>query len=192
MLYEVITALPFVFINQISFTDAYFETMSGVTTTGSTVLSGLDEMAPSILLWRSLLQWLGGVGFIVLAVAVLPYLNVGGMKLFQTESSDKSDKDSPRAANVAKNIVIVYLSLSFLCFVAYWLCGMTPFEALNHAIRITSYNVCYTKLLRLLHGDAVLVLSQHIGQLIQIQPRLEDMVGGEEGTYLVKAQHRDR
>ena len=131
-------ALPFVFINQISFTDAYFETMSGVTTTGSTVLSGLDSMAPSILLWRSLLQWLGGVGFIVLAVAVLPYLNVGGMKLFQTESSDKSDKDSPRAANVAKNIVIVYLSLSFLCFVAYWLCGMTPFEALNHAMTTLS------------------------------------------------------
>ncbi len=71
-------ALPFVFINHISFTDAYFETMSGITTTGSTVLSGLDTMAPSILLWRSILQWLGGVGFIVMAVAVLPMLNVGG------------------------------------------------------------------------------------------------------------------
>ncbi len=131
-------ALPFVFINQISFTDAYFETMSGVTTTGSTVLSGLDSMAPSILLWRSLLQWLGGVGFIVLAVAVLPALNVGGMKLFQTESSDKSDKDSPRATNVAKNIVIVYLSLSVLCFLGYWLCDMTVFEAINHAMTTLS------------------------------------------------------
>ena len=127
-------ALPFVFINQISFTDAYFETMSGVTTTGSTVLTGLDNMAPSILLWRSLLQWLGGVGFIVLAVAVLPTLNVGGMKLFQTESSDKSEKDTPRAANVAKNIVIVYLVLSLLCCLAYWLCGMSAFEAINHAM----------------------------------------------------------
>ncbi len=131
-------ALPFVFINQISFTDAYFETMSGVTTTGSTVLSGLDTMAPSVLLWRSLLQWLGGVGFIVLAVAVLPYLNVGGMRLFQTESSDKSDKDSPRAANVAKNIVLVYLVLSSLCCLAYWLAGMTPFEAINHAMTTLS------------------------------------------------------
>ncbi len=131
-------ALPFVFINQISFTDAYFETMSGVTTTGSTVLSGLDNMAPSILLWRSLLQWLGGVGFIVLAVAVLPYLNVGGMKLFQTESSDKSDKDSPRAANVAKNIVVVYVTLSMLCIAAYWLCGMTIFEAINHGMTTLS------------------------------------------------------
>ena len=131
-------ALPFVFINQISFTDAYFETMSGVTTTGSTVLTGLDNMAPSILLWRSLLQWLGGVGFIVLAVAVLPALNVGGMKLFQTESSDKSEKDSPRAANVAKNIVIVYLVLSLLCCTAYWLCGMSAFEAINHAMTTLS------------------------------------------------------
>ena len=134
----VFVALPFVFINQISFTDAYFETMSGVTTTGSTVLSGLDTMAPSVLLWRSLLQWLGGVGFIVLAVAVLPALNVGGMKLFQTESSDKSDKDSPRAANVAKNIVIVYLVLSLLCCIAYWLCGMSLFEAINHAMTTLS------------------------------------------------------
>lgn len=131
-------ALPFVFINQISFTDAYFETMSGVTTTGSTVLSGLDNMAPSILLWRSILQWLGGVGFIVLAVAVLPYLNVGGMKLFQTESSDKSDKDSPRATNVAKNIVVVYLVLTLLCVISYWLSGMTPFEAINHAMTTLS------------------------------------------------------
>lgn len=95
-------ALPFVFINHISFTDAYFETMSGITTTGSTVLSGLDGMAPSILLWRSILQWLGGIGFIVMAVAVLPMLNVGGMKLFHTESSDWSDKSSPRAKTVAK------------------------------------------------------------------------------------------
>ncbi len=85
-------SLPFVFINEISFTNAYFETMSGITTTGSTVLAGLDNMAPSILLWRSLLQWFGGVGFIVMAIAILPMINVGGMRLFQTESSDWSTK----------------------------------------------------------------------------------------------------
>jgi len=124
-------ALPFVFITHINFADAYFETMSGVTTTGSTVLSGLDGMAHSILLWRSILQWLGGVGFIVMAVAVLPYLNVGGMKLFQTESSDWSDKSAPRAKTVANNIVVVYLVLSMLCFLAYWVSGMTLFEAVN-------------------------------------------------------------
>ncbi|CAM3890523.1 Trk system potassium uptake protein TrkH [Vibrio aerogenes CECT 7868] len=131
-------ALPFVFINHISFTDAYFETMSGITTTGSTVLSGLDNMAPSILLWRSILQWLGGVGFIVMAVAVLPMLNVGGMKLFQTESSDWSDKSSPRAKTVAKNIVAVYLVLTLLCCLGYVLTGMTLFEAINHSFTTLS------------------------------------------------------
>lgn len=131
-------ALPFVFINHISFTDAYFETMSGITTTGSTVLSGLDNMAPSILLWRSILQWLGGVGFIVMAVAILPMLNVGGMKLFQTESSDWSDKSSPRAKTVAKNIVVVYLILTLLCLIGYMLTGMTFFEAINHSFTTLS------------------------------------------------------
>ncbi len=131
-------ALPFMFINHISFTDAYFETMSGITTTGSTVLSGLDTMAPSILLWRSILQWLGGVGFIVMAVAVLPMLNVGGMKLFQTESSDWSDKSSPRAKNVAKNIVAVYLTLTLLCICGYLYTGMGLFDAINHAFTTLS------------------------------------------------------
>ncbi|NIY93702.1 TrkH family potassium uptake protein [Vibrio diazotrophicus] len=131
-------ALPFVFINHISFTDAYFETMSGLTTTGSTVLSGLDNMALSILLWRSILQWLGGVGFIVMAVAVLPMLNVGGMKLFQTESSDWSDKSSPRAKTVAKNIVAVYLVLTLLCIMGYMLTGMGLFDAINHAFTTLS------------------------------------------------------
>lgn len=131
-------ALPFVFINHISFTDAYFETMSGITTTGSTVLSGLDDMAPSILLWRSILQWLGGVGFIVMAVAVLPMLNVGGMKLFQTESSDWSDKSSPRAKTVAINIVAVYVILTALCCVGYVITGMTWFEAINHSFTTLS------------------------------------------------------
>ena len=135
---SVFAALPFMFINHISFTDAYFETMSGITTTGSTVLSGLDNMAPSILLWRSILQWLGGVGFIVMAVAILPMLNVGGMKLFQTESSDWSDKSSPRAKTVAKNIVSVYLILTGLCIIGYVATGMTVFEAINHAFTTLS------------------------------------------------------
>lgn len=135
---SVFAALPFVFINHISFTDAYFETMSGITTTGSTILSGLDNMAPSILLWRSILQWLGGVGFIVMAVAILPMLNVGGMKLFQTESSDWSDKSSPRAKTVAKNIVVVYVILSLLCCIGYKVTGMTWFEAINHSFTTLS------------------------------------------------------
>ncbi len=131
-------ALPFVFINHISFTDAYFETMSGITTTGSTVLSGLDDMSHSILLWRSTLQWMGGIGFIVMGVAILPMLNVGGMRLFQTESSDWSDKSSPRIKNVAKNIVSVYVTLTVLCFAGYLASGMTVFEAVNHALTTLS------------------------------------------------------
>lgn len=135
---SVFASLPFVFINHISFTDAYFETMSGITTTGSTVLSGLDSMSHSILLWRSTLQWLGGIGFIVMGVAILPMLNIGGMRLFQTESSDWSDKSSPRIKNVAKNIVTVYVTLTLLCFIGYLFSGMTTFEAINHALTTLS------------------------------------------------------
>jgi len=130
--------LPFLLLSKLSFTDAYFEAMSGLTTTGSTVMQGLEHMPPAILLWRSLLQWLGGIGFIVLAVAVLPYLNVGGMKLFQMESSDRSEKDSPRMSNVARNILIVYLTLSFICGVCYWFSGMSLFDAINHAMTTLS------------------------------------------------------
>ncbi len=131
-------AIPLIFLGQLSFTDAYFEAMSGLTTTGSTVLQGLDKMPPAILFWRSLLQWFGGIGFIVLAVAVLPYLNVGGMRLFQTESSDKTEKDSPRMSKVARNIVIVYLLLSISCCLGYWLSGMSFFDAINHAMTTLS------------------------------------------------------
>ena len=131
-------ALPFVFINHISFTDAYFETMSGITTTGSTVLSDLDNMAPAILLWRSILQWLGGVGFIVMGVAILPFLNIGGMRLFHTESSDWSAKSSPRTRNVASSIIRVYVLLTSLCFIAYSCSGMSAFDAINHAMTTLS------------------------------------------------------
>lgn len=96
LIVSLFAAMPFTLYHGIGYTDAFFETMSGITTTGSTVLSGLDTMDHSILIWRSLLQWLGGIGFIVMAVAILPFLNVGGMRLFRTESSDWSDKAVPR------------------------------------------------------------------------------------------------
>lgn len=131
-------ALPMVFIQHISYTDAFFETMSGITTTGSTVIAGLDNASPALLIWRSMLQWLGGLGFIGMAVAVLPLLRVGGMRLFQTESSDWSEKVMPRSHMVAKYILAVYLGLSLLCSLGYWLSGMTPFEAINHAMTTIS------------------------------------------------------
>lgn len=131
-------ALPMVFIQHISYTDAFFETMSGITTTGSTVLSGLDNASPALLIWRSMTQWLGGLGFIGMAVAVLPLLRIGGMRLFQTESSDWSEKVMPRSHMVAKFIVAVYLGLSLLCTLAYWWAGMSLFEAINHAMTTIS------------------------------------------------------
>jgi trk system potassium uptake protein TrkH len=127
-------ALPMFLSREISYTDAFFEAMSGITTTGATVLSDLDNSSPGLLMWRSLLQWLGGIGFIAMAVAILPLLRVGGMRLFQTESSDWGDKVMPRSHVAAKYIVAIYVSLTLLGTLAFWLSGMTPFEALNHSM----------------------------------------------------------
>ncbi len=128
-------ALPFVFSGlQLSYTDSFFEAMSGLTTTGSTVIDGLDDAPPGILLWRALLQWQGGIGIIVMAIAVLPMLGVGGMQLFHTESSDQSEKVLPRAAQIGAVIGVIYLVLSMAAAAAYWAAGMTPFEAVCHAM----------------------------------------------------------
>ena len=128
-------SLPFVYTQLgLSFTDAFFEAMSGITTTGSTVITGLDGLTTGILLWRALLQWLGGIGIIVMAIAVLPMLKVGGMQLFRMESSDQSEKALPRAAQVASAIGVIYLVLTVACAGAYWLAGMNGFEAFAHAM----------------------------------------------------------
>ena len=108
--------------------------MSGLTTTGSTVITGLDYAPPGILLWRALLQWIGGIGIIVMAIAILPMLRVGGMQLFRMESSDQSDKAMPRAASVAGAIAIIYLVMTIVWSGAYWLAGMSGFDAIAHAM----------------------------------------------------------
>jgi len=132
-------ALPLVFGPfSLSYTDAFFEVISGLTTTGSTVLVGLDRLAPGILLWRAMLQWLGGIGIIVMAVAMLPFLRVGGMQLFRTESSDRSEKALPRAGQIAAATVAAYLILSLLCALCYYAAGMTGFEAIVHAMTTLS------------------------------------------------------
>jgi trk system potassium uptake protein len=131
-------AMPLLLIQEISYTDAFFETMSGVTTTGSTVLTGLDQAARGILLWRSLLQWIGGIGFIVMGVLILPFLRVGGMRLFHAESSDRSEKVLPRFESVAKAIALSYVALSGACALAYYLAGMSAFDAVNHAMTTVS------------------------------------------------------
>ncbi len=118
-----------------SFTDAAFESLSGLTTTGATVITGLDELPRSILFYRQLLQWLGGMGIIVLAVAVLPMLGVGGMQLYRTESPGpiKDTKLRPRIAETAKALWLIYFSISLACGFAYWIAGMSPFDAICHA-----------------------------------------------------------
>lgn len=128
--------LPLLFyLPQLSFTDAYFETMSGLTTTGATVLSGLDQLPPSINVWRSELVWVGGMGLIVLAVAILPLLGVGGRQMFKAETPGpmKDSKLTPRIAQTAKGLWLVYAGITLACGVAYWLAGMTLMDALIHA-----------------------------------------------------------
>lgn len=135
LLVTTFAALPFAFSDlDLSYTDAFFEAMSGVTTTGSTVIVGLDAAPPGILLWRALLQWLGGIGIIVTAIAVLPLLQVGGMQLFRTESTDRSEKALPRLTQLTAGIGGIYLGLTAIWSVALWLAGMTPFEAVAHAM----------------------------------------------------------
>ncbi|MCB8837313.1 TrkH family potassium uptake protein [Aurantimonas sp. VKM B-3413] len=118
----------------ISMTDALFETVSGLTTTGATVLSGLDTTAPGLLLWRSLLQWIGGIGIVVMALAMLPLLHVGGMQLFLSESSDVSGKTFPRVGQFARAIGAVYVGLTLACTAGLMVAGMGAFDAVNHAM----------------------------------------------------------
>lgn len=131
-------SLPMILIEHISFTDAFFETMSGITTTGSTVLTRLDHHPEAILLWRSLLQWVGGIGFIVMGIAILPFLRIGGMHLFQSESSDWTGKVVPRFGGFAKTIGLIYIGLTAANALLYWVFGMTFFDAVNHAMTTVS------------------------------------------------------
>ena len=145
----VFAALPMTLIHHISYTDAFFETMSGITTTGSTVLSGLDTASPGLLIWRSMLQWLGGIGFIGMAVAILPLLRVGGMRLFQTESSDWGEKVMPRSHMAAKYIISIFVAFTLFGILAYWLSGMSWFDAINHSmtsIATGGYSTSYSSM----------------------------------------------
>ncbi|MBY0500518.1 MAG: TrkH family potassium uptake protein [Alphaproteobacteria bacterium] len=127
---SVFAALPFMLSSAApSFTDAFFESISGLTTTGATVFRDLAYAPPGILLWRALLQWLGGIGIVVMAMTILPALKIGGMQLFRSEFSDRSEKYFPRVSQIASAILSTYLLISVVCGVAYWLAGMTPFNA---------------------------------------------------------------
>ena len=114
--------------------DAFFEAVSGVTTTGATVFSGLERLPPGVLLWRAMLQWFGGLGIIVVALAFLPALRVGGMQLFKSEAFDTFGKILPRAGEIAASLSWLYIGLTLACTVVYTSLGMTPFDALCHAM----------------------------------------------------------
>ncbi len=130
---------------QLSYVDAFFEAMSGATTTGSTVISGLDDAPPGALLWRSMLQWFGGVGIIIMAFAVLPALKVGGMQLFKLEAWDTSEKFIVNATQYSIALTLIYVFFTTLCFLLLWAFGMPPFDAVNHALTTLSTGGFSTK-----------------------------------------------
>ena len=127
-------SIPFFLSNlDLTFSEAFFESMSGITTTGSTVISNLDETPKSILMWRAIMQWLGGVGIIVMATTVLPLLKVGGMQVFKTDSSE-AEKLLPKTIEVASVIILIYTTLTISCVTIYWLQGMSVFDSIAHAL----------------------------------------------------------
>ena len=132
-------SMPFIFSSaNLNYTDAFFESISGITTTGATVINNLDYLHEGILIWRSLLQWFGGIGIIVLAMAILPTLQIGGMQLLHMEHDDPYEKTLPKINQFVKEIFILYLSLSILCALLYYLSGMSGFDAIAHSMTTIS------------------------------------------------------
>jgi len=128
-------SLPFLLSpKEFTFSEAFFESMSGITTTGATIITDLDNSPKSILLWRAIMQWLGGIGIVVMAITILPLLKVGGMQLFKMEGPDSAEKILPRTIEVATIIISTYLVLTLLCGMFYWLFGMSIFDSASHAM----------------------------------------------------------
>ena len=128
-------ALPFYFSNlNLSFTDSFFESMSGLTTTGSTVITNLEIVPKSILLWRALLQWLGGIGIIVMAITLMPIMNIGGMLLFKVLNTDSSEDILPSSKEISLKLVFIYFTLTLICAAAYKIFGMNFFDSLTHSM----------------------------------------------------------
>ncbi len=128
-------SLPFVFSNlNFSFTNAFFESMSGITTTGSTIISNLEDMPKGILLWRAILQWLGGIGIIVMAITLMPIMNVGGMQLFKISNNDSSEKILPKSKEIALRLIYIYSGLTALCAITYNIFGMGIFDSITHSM----------------------------------------------------------
>ena len=128
-------SLPFVFSSiELSITDSFFESMSGITTTGSTIISDLENAPKGLLLWRAILQWLGGIGIIVMAITLMPIMNVGGMQLFKISSNASSEKILPKSKEIALRLIYIYSGLTGLCAITYWIFGMGKFDSLTHSM----------------------------------------------------------
>ncbi len=128
-------SLPFIFSNlSFSFTNAFFESMSGITTTGSTIISNLEDMPKGILLWRAILQWLGGIGIIVMAITLMPIMNVGGMQLFKISNNDSSEKILPKSKEIALRLICIYSGLTTICAITYNIFGMDIFDSITHSM----------------------------------------------------------
>tara|TARA_B100001057_G_scaffold15567_1_gene14756 strand:+ start:79 stop:1455 length:1377 start_codon:yes stop_codon:yes gene_type:complete len=128
-------SLPFVFSDiRFSFTNAFFESMSGITTTGSTIISDLENIPKGILFWRAILQWLGGIGIIVMAITLMPIMNVGGMQLFKISNNDSSEKILPKSKEIALRLIYIYSGLTALCALSYKFLGMNTFDSITHSM----------------------------------------------------------
>ncbi len=128
-------SLPLIFSEvNFSFTNAFFESMSGITTTGSTIIPNLEEMPKAILLWRAILQWLGGIGIIVMAITLMPIMNVGGMQLFKISNTDSSEKILPKSKEIALRLIYIYSGLTTLCAISYKILGMDTFDSITHSM----------------------------------------------------------
>ena len=128
-------SLPFIFSNlQLSISDAFFESMSGITTTGSTIITNLNLCPKGILIWRAILQWLGGIGIIVMTITLMPIMNVGGMQLFKISSNDASEKILPKTKQISLRLILIYLILTFSCSFFYKIFGMNYFDSITHSM----------------------------------------------------------
>ena len=126
-------SLPFIFSStELSLTDAFFESMSGITTTGSTIITNLNETPKAILLWRAMLQWLGGIGIIVMAITLMPIMNIGGMQLFLVSSNNTPEKILPKSKEISLRLILIYSSLTLACALIYKIFGMSFFDSIVH------------------------------------------------------------
>ena len=162
ILITILCAVPFLYTEtDLGIVDALFESMSGVTTTGATTLTNLDILPKGILIWRAFLQWLGGIGIVVIALFILPFLRIGGMQLFHLEGDDPYDKSLPKISSVIKKIFLIYLSLTVILIFLYYVFGMTLFDSIAHSFSTISTGGFSThdSSLAFFNNDIILIIA---------------------------------